>query len=95
MPFFAVGLKEEHSMARAIYSHEAVDPDFQWLLSNYAERKGGVFTVDSTCLPVVMVLLTEEERARVGGVFQPAPPIPVQPPSEGAEHQSRDDTPNE
>jgi hypothetical protein len=39
--------------------------------------------------------LTEEERARVGGVFQPAPPIPVQPPSEGAEHQSRDDTPNE
>jgi hypothetical protein len=86
---------EEHSMARAIYSHEVVDPDFQWLLSNYVERKGGGFTVDVTCLPVVLVLLTDEERAKAGGSLQLTPPIPVPPSSEGASDQSRDDTPKD
>jgi hypothetical protein len=79
-------------MARAIFSHEVVDPDFQWLLSNYAERKGAAMTVDVTCLPVILVLLTEEERARAGSMVEPLPPLPL--PQE-SESDKRDDTPSE
>ena len=53
-------------MARAIYSHEINDPDFQWLISNYAERKGGTAMVDVTCLPIVLVMMTDDERSRTG-----------------------------
>jgi hypothetical protein len=79
-------------MARAIFSHEVVDPDFQWLLSNYAERKGAAMTVDVTCLPVILVLLTEEERARAGSMVEPLPPLPL--PQE-SKSDNRDDTPSE
>jgi hypothetical protein len=80
-------------MTRAIYSHEVVDPDFQWLISNYVERKGGVFTVDVTGLPVVLVMLDEHERAKISGFQEPVPPLPV--PQEEAELSGRDDTPSE
>jgi hypothetical protein len=83
---------EEHSMTRAIFSHEVVDPDFQWLISNYVERRGGVLTVDVTGLPVVMIMLDENERAKVGGLQQQAPPLPM-PQEETAE--GRDKTPSE
>ncbi len=79
-------------MARAIFSHEVVDPDFQWLLSKYAERKGAAITVDITCLPVVLVLLTDEERARAGNLAEPLPPIPL--PQE-TEPDALDETPTE
>jgi hypothetical protein len=79
-------------MARAIFSHEVVDPDFQWLLSNYAERKGAALTVDMTCLPIVLILLTEEERARAGSLVEPLPPMPI---PQDPESDSRDDTPTE
>jgi hypothetical protein len=79
-------------MARAIFSHEVVDPDFQWLLSNYAERKGAVMTVDVTCLPVVLVLMTEEERIKAGKNLEPLPPLPA--PKE-SDPDSRDDTPSD
>lgn len=79
-------------MARAIFSHEVVDPDFQWLLTNYAERNPGSFTVDATCLPVVLVLLTDEERTRTQPFQEALPPVPVSPPTEGTD---REDTPPE
>jgi hypothetical protein len=79
-------------MARAIFSHEVSDPDFQWLLSNYAERKAGAFTVDVTCLPVVLVLLTEDERSKTGPLHDPLPPLPVPNPTETP---GQDDTPKE
>jgi hypothetical protein len=80
-------------MARAIFSHEVIDPDFQWLLSNYAERKGAAMTVDISCLPVVLVLLTEEERAKAGTLVEPLPPIPL--PQESESDSSRDEPPSE
>ena len=75
-------------MARAIFSHEVVDPDFQWLLSNYAERKGAAITVDITCLPVVLIILTDEERQKAGSLAEPLPPLPV---PQDPEADTRDD----
>jgi hypothetical protein len=79
-------------MTRAIFSHEVVDPDFQWLISNYVERRGGVLTVDVAGLPVIMIMLDENERTKISGLQQPAPPLPV-PQEELAE--GRDETPSE
>ncbi len=70
-------LKEELTMTRAIFSHEVVDPDFQWLISNYVERKGGVVTVDVTGLPVVLIMLAENERNKLSGLQEPAAPLPL------------------
>lgn len=50
-------------MARPIYSHEVLDPDFQWLLQNYSENHPNAFVLDSTCLPVVIVLGEERKNA--------------------------------
>jgi hypothetical protein len=79
-------------MTRAIFSHETVDPDFQWLLSNYVERKGGVMTVDVAGLPVVLVLLEERERAKLGTLEQPLPPAPI---PQDVNPSERDETPSE
>ena len=79
-------------MTRAIFSHEVVDPDFQWLISNFVERRGGVLTVDVTGLPVVLIMLDEAERAKVSGLQQPAPPLPL--PQETTA-EGRDETPSE
>lgn len=58
-------------MSRAIFSHEVVDPDFQWLLENYAERNKCTTMVDVTSLPVVLLLLTEEEKQKASGALYP------------------------
>jgi hypothetical protein len=79
-------------MTRAIFSHEVVDPDFQWLISNYVERRGGVLTVDVTGLPVVLIMLNENERSKSSALLEPAPPLPV--PQEAAADE-RDKTPSE
>ncbi len=50
-------------MARPIYSHEVLDPDFQWLLQNYSENHPNAIVLDSTCLPVVIVLGDEKMAA--------------------------------
>ena len=55
-------------MARPIYSPEVLDPDFQWLLQNYAENHPNAIVLDSTCLPVVVVLGDEKSC-----VARPAP----------------------
>lgn len=47
-------------MARPIYSHEVLDPDFQWLLQNYSENHPNAVVLDSTCLPVVIILGDEK-----------------------------------
>jgi hypothetical protein len=65
-------------MARAIFSHELGDPDFQWLLTSYNEQIQPTALVDAPCLPVVLVVLTEEERASI----PTSAPMPVMPPSE-------------
>ncbi len=43
-------------MARPIYSHEVLDADFQWLLQHYCENNPAAFMVDSTCMPIVLIL---------------------------------------
>jgi hypothetical protein len=50
-------------MARAIFPHEVMDPDFQWLIKNYCESGPPVAVIDSGCLPLVLVLLDERARA--------------------------------
>jgi len=61
----AVLKEDEKCMARAIFSHELGDPDFQWLLSSYAEQRQTTAMVDVPCLPVVLIVLTPEEKAAV------------------------------
>lgn len=56
---------EEQHMARAILTHELGDPDFQWLLSSYTEQVETAIMVDSPCLPIVLLLLTPEEKTSV------------------------------
>lgn len=79
-------------MTRAIFSHEVVDPDFQWLISNYVERKGAVVTVDVTGLPVVLIMLDENERSKLSGLQEPAAPLPM--PQDNTT-EDRDKTPPE
>ncbi len=49
-------------MARPIYSHEVLDADFQWLIQHYCEKNPGSFMIDSTCLPVVLVVGEGKEK---------------------------------
>ena len=58
-------------MTRPIFSHEVSDPDFQWLLDNYAERNKCTAIIDSTSLPVVLILLTEDEKLKAAGALHP------------------------
>ncbi len=58
-------------MTRAIFSHEVGDPDFQWLLDSYAERNKCTAMIETTSLPVVLILLTEEEKLRASGALHP------------------------
>lgn len=78
-------------MARAIFSHELADPDFQWLLSNYAEQKRITALVDVPCLPVVLVVLTPEE----GDVVATHPPLPLPPPVDHGEAEGVEEPSNE
>lgn len=52
-------------MARGVFPHEIIDPDYQWLIRNYCEKSAPVAVVDSGCLPVVMILLDESARSLV------------------------------
>ena len=42
-------------MARPIYPHEMNDADFQWLISTFRESRPYYFTVEASCLPLVLV----------------------------------------
>jgi hypothetical protein len=55
-------------MARPVYPHELVDPDFQWLVNTYKESHPEAVTVDSSCLPVVLILIEE-----MCAVVEPSP----------------------
>ena len=48
-------------MARPIYNHELLDPDFSWLLSTFKENHPEYVTLECVGLPVVMIHLTAEE----------------------------------
>jgi hypothetical protein len=65
-------------MARAIFSHELGDPDFQWLLTTFTEQHHTTVMVDAPCLPIVLVFLTPDEKAAV----LTHSPIPLIPPSD-------------
>lgn len=47
-------------MARPIYSHEFLDPDFQWLVTSYTESNPRSVLIDQSCLPIVLLLLDEK-----------------------------------
>ena len=66
-------------MARPIYPHELVDPDFQWLISTYRETHPHVVMVEASCLPVVMIFSPEGAmHSRLEGVssVDPAAVLP-------------------
>ncbi len=64
-------------MARPVYPHELVDPDFQWLVNTYKESHPEAVLIDSSCLPVVLVLV-EEICAVVSPEQGEALPVPPQ-----------------
>jgi len=66
---------EERRMARPIYSHEVLDPDFQWLLQNYSENHPNAIVLDSTGLPVVIVL--GDDRGAGARITPAAPGVPA------------------
>jgi hypothetical protein len=43
-------------MARPIYPHELADPDFQWLIATFRERRSVAYTVEESCLPVILLI---------------------------------------
>jgi hypothetical protein len=65
-------------MARAIFSQELGDPDFQWLISNYVEQRNATALVDLPCLPIVLVVITPHEQGTVANqvpIADPPPPV--------------------
>lgn len=65
-------------MARAIFSQELGDPDFQWLISNYVEQRNATALVDLPCLPIVLVVITPQEQETVANqvpIADPPPPV--------------------
>jgi hypothetical protein len=61
-------------MARPIYSHEVLDPDFQWLVQNYIENHPNAIMLDSTCLPVIIIL--GDENSLVARAAMPSESAP-------------------
>lgn len=50
-------------MARPIYSHEVLDPDFQWLINSCIQSNPNAILIDQSCVPIVMLLIDERTRA--------------------------------
>ena len=44
-------------MARAVYSHEMGDPDFEWLLSTYLERVPRGIRIEQPGMPFAIITL--------------------------------------
>lgn len=65
-------------MARAVFPHEITDPDFQWLLNTYCETHPTALRLDTSCLPVVIILCDEKipgsERIDSGEEMLALPP---------------------
>lgn len=51
-------------MARPIFNHELLDPDFAWLLTTFKENNPEVVSLECFGMAVVMIKLTEEEYHR-------------------------------
>lgn len=58
-------------MARPVYAHELIDPDFSWLISSFQENNPQYMLVDASCLPVILI-----ERGVPLGAELPALPQP-------------------
>jgi len=63
---------EELIMARPVYPHELVDPDFQWLLNTFRETHPNYISVEVTCLPVTLVASEWNVAPVVEGVLVPS-----------------------
>lgn len=85
-------MEERLYMARAIFSQELGDPDFQWLISNYVEQRNATALVDLPCLPIVLVVITPQEQETVANqapLIEPPPPVALGA-SENAENSIED-----
>lgn len=51
-------------MARPIFNHELLDPDFAWLLTTYKENNPEVVSLECFGMAVVMIKLTDKEYHR-------------------------------
>jgi hypothetical protein len=85
-------MEERLYMARAIFSQELGDPDFQWLISNYVEQRNATALVDLPCLPIVLLVITPQEQETVANqapLMEPPPPVVLGAP-ENAENSIED-----
>lgn len=46
-------------MARPVYPYELSDPDMSWLVNNFRENNANYIAVESTCLPVVLIKISD------------------------------------
>jgi hypothetical protein len=60
-------------MARAVFPHEITDPDFQWLINTYCEAHPMALRLDTSCMPVVIILCDE----KVSSTNEATPPDAV------------------
>lgn len=51
-------------MARPIYNHELLDPDFSWLLTTYKENHPEFVSLECVGMPIVLFKLTDHEFHR-------------------------------
>jgi len=59
-------------MVRPIYAHEMCDPDFSWLISTFRDNNPDYMTVESTCLPVVLINFSSPEKETLEEEFEKA-----------------------
>ncbi|NMC63227.1 MAG: hypothetical protein GYA55_08660 [SAR324 cluster bacterium] len=57
-------------MVRPIYAHEMCDPDFSWLISTFRDNNPDYMTVESTCLPVVLINFANSEKIEIKEEFE-------------------------
>ena len=46
-------------MARPVYPYELSDPDMSWLVNNFKENNPNYIAVESTCLPIVLIKISD------------------------------------
>jgi hypothetical protein len=60
-------------MARAVYSHELIDPDFAWLIASFSENNPSYRLIELVGLPLVLVYVNEESVDDVYSAYDEDP----------------------
>jgi hypothetical protein len=60
-------------MARAVYSHELIDPDFAWLIASFTENNPSYSLIEMVGLPLVLVYTDEKPVDQAYNVYDEDP----------------------